>query len=285
MSNPNLASATIEAWPERKNSQYWINLKKEMVDVWKYRNVVISYVHTNLRVRYRKSFLGFLWSVLAPLMSYLVIGLVFSMNAKTKMDHFFLYMFSGSVFFNFISACITRSPSIMIDNENYLKKIYVPKLTFILNGLFLELTNFSLSVAALSVLGLVSGAFVIRPSWIVLPIPVFLAAIGMIGVCCLMSIAGVFFRDLIHIVPVVMQTLFFLTPVMYQARDFDNGLYSKLMYFNPIYHFIEFFRTPIVTGEWPAHEHVMFCSVFAPAVFIIGFLVLKKLDNRIVFKL
>ena len=172
----------------------------------------------------------------------------------------------------------------MLINETYIKKIYLPKIIYILNTCAYEFTNFTLSALTLFTLGCVVGALHFSPSLLVIPLQLPLLALTLLGISALFSVAGVFFRDLVYIIPQMTQALFFLTPIIYKPDIFPPWL-QTLIQFNPFYHLIELFRTPITEGQLAAPEHYFFAIGFAIVSFGLGYYTIKKYDNRIIFKL
>ncbi len=259
-------------------------LVQELADVWKYRYVVYSFVYTNVKIRYRRSYLGFLWTILAPLLHYAVIGVMMSMLLKNRMENFYAYYFSGAVFFSVINGVVGRAPFVMIQNEHFIKKIYLPKIIFLLNVVCYELTNFVLSSTALIGIGILSGAFHFH-----LTIPLaFLAlvflALFLLGVSSILSVVAVYFRDFTYITPVLLQAAFFVTPIAFNAEMLPEKA-RWLIWWNPLYYFLEMFRLPLVYGEVPAAKFYLVAGGLSLSMLMIGLLVLKKFDNRIVFKL
>ena len=189
----------------------------ELKEAFRYRYVVYYFVYTGLKVRYQRSALGYLWTVLAPMAYYLVLAFVFSQGMRVTMpgQNYFVYMFSGSILFGTMSNIFNQSCTVMIRNENFIRKIYVPKLIFVANQVFYEFVNFFMVLAALLVLGLVTGQVELSLRLFFLIIPVILAAFFSMGIGLILSITTLYFRDLIQIVPVVMNACFFATPIMY----------------------------------------------------------------------
>lgn len=256
----------------------------EFKDAWRFRYVIKSFVSTKLKQRYRRSFLGYFWTILAPFAHYAIIGFVMSHISRSSMPNYFVYMFSGSVFFSVISSVVTGAPMYLISNEHFIKKIYLPKIIFVLNTVSLEFVNFSLTAVALVLLGTVSGFIHFSSAYLYLPIPIFFGMLLLVGLSCLIAIAAVYFRDLIHILPAVMQAAFFLTPILY-AIDMIPEKYHKFIYMNPLYYLIECVRIPIVQGKFPPIIYtyaLMGIGIFA---FFFGMVMLKKFDNKIVFRL
>ncbi len=256
----------------------------ELHDCYRYRYVCYSYVQTNLRLRYRRSFLGFLWTLITPLASYAIMGFIFSYSMKIQVPNFLVYFFTGAVFFNFLSVGLGRAPLAMLENENYMRKLYVPKLNFVLNGIFLETVNFILGVSALLCLGLAFQKLSFHWSMLYLPVPIFITILTLVGATAFLSVMTVFYRDIKHVVPLLMQSIFFLTPIFYKIDSIPER-YQWAVKINPLYHLVESFRMPVVDGVLPPMEHLVFSLSFAIVVLTVGIYTLKKYDNKVVFKL
>ncbi len=249
-----------------------------------YRYVTISNIQITLRLRYRRSVLGFLWTVLTPLLQYIVIGFVFWYASRVQTENYFAYFFTGSVVFNIFSLTLTRAPGVMLANEHFIKKIYLPKMIYVLNLVLYEIVNFLLSSTALFILGLATLQF--HPSWSILFLPIALLIIipALIGICSFLGVAGVYFRDLNYILPPLMQAAFFLTPIAYQI-DILPIKVQKLMQLNPFYYFVELIRYPIINQSLPSLNIILVSSGISVFIFILGLWIIYKFDNRIVFKL
>ena len=260
------------------------SIKNELKNVYKFRFVTYAYVSTNIKLRYRRSYLGFLWTVLAPMTHYLIMGFVFTMLMGRNRAGYFEYYFTGALFFSLISGILNRSITTFLINEHFIKKIYVPKLTFIVNSVGIELTNFVLSGSALVFLGVIFGRIHFTPVCLLAIIPVILGAFALAGLSCLISLATVYFRDFTNIIPAVVQAMFFATPVIYDQSMIPEQ-YKALIYYNPLYYILELFRNPLLSNTIPPIEYYIFAALFSLVCFVTGILVLLKFDNRIVFKL
>lgn len=259
-------------------------IKSEIKDIYRYRYVTFSFIQTNLRLRYRRSYLGFIWTVLAPLLNYLVIGLVFSFLMRSQMENFFAYYFSGAVLYAAFASTLNRAPHFLIGNEHFIKKIYLPKLIFVLNGTLYELANFCLSLIALTFLGAIFKQLHLSIYAPLALIPILMLPLFLVGLGSIISVATVYFRDLGHIVPVIIQSLFFATPILYPRSMFPPE-YQFLIDLNPIYYFLETFRQPLIDGRIPDLKFYYVCFGLSIMSFAAGIILIKKFDNRIVFKL
>lgn len=259
-------------------------LAREIQELYKFRWVSISMVSSSLKTRYKRSFFGFLWSLLGPILNYLVVGIVFSLMMKGSVQNYFVYMFAGTVIFNLLSVTISHSTASMLGNENYIKKMYLPKSLFVVNTVALEYINFILALTALTFLGVVFQKLTLNWAYLFLPIPLISAFFFNFGIASFVSVTSVFFRDMVHVLPILLQAAFFGTPILYNVELIPER-FQKYLMLNPFYYFVEAFRYPIYKGELPPTEISVGLFVLSVTSFVIGFLLLKKFENKIVFRL
>jgi ABC-type polysaccharide/polyol phosphate export permease len=212
------------------------------------------------------------------------MGFIFSFIMANRIPGYFVYYFTGAIFFSIISSTLNRAPVFLIENEHFIKKIYVPKLIFILNGITYEITNFLLSAISLIILGMLFGKLDLSWHSFLIFIPIGLISFFLIGIGTIIGIATVYFRDLMHIVPVIVQAFFFLTPVIYEKSMIPEQ-YRFLVDWNPFYYFLEIYRLPLVYHQIPPASYYLICIALSLVVFFAGLLMIKKFDNRIIFKL
>ncbi len=256
----------------------------EIIETFKFRFVVFNFVQSTLKLRYQKTLLGFFWSILGPMLHYLVVGIVFSYTMRNGIANYAAYMFTGALYFNVISGVTSRSPIIFISNEHFIKKIYIPKMVFILDTVLVEIVNFLLGFLALLCLGLALNKVNLSIHYSIIPLAILLVIMLTTGIASIISVAGVYFRDLTHIIPVLLQATFFLTPILYQIEVMPPK-FQLLIRLNPLTYFIEIFRLPIVFNQWPQFDYILICSIISLLVFTFGLIVMKKFENRIVFRL
>ena len=233
--------------------------------------------------KYRKSMLGILWSMLNPLLMMLVMYIVFSQVFRFEIPHFPVYLFSGQLIFNFFSASTSEAMTSIINNEAVIKKIYVPKYIFPLTKVISASVNMGFTFIAFLVILSFSG---IGFHWtqLLVPIPIFYTFIFSLGIAMLVSSIAVFFRDLIHLWGVAMQVLFFLTPIMYPIHIIPDRI-MPFYWFNPMVHFVEYFRQLVMHGTVPSLWANMVCIGFALASFCIGTYVFMLNKDKYIFSM
>lgn len=260
------------------------DLIAEIKELYRFRWVTYSFVRSTLLLRYRRSFLGFFWSLLNPILNYIVVGMVFYLLSRGSTPNYFIYMFTGSAIFNLISVTTNASPYIMLSNEHYIKKIYLPKALFILNTILFELVNFVFSLSALVILGLLWGKLTLSWSLLTIPFVLFFVLLLNFGIAAFLSVTTVFFRDFAHITPIVTQATFFATPILY-TLDLVPAEFHELMKFNPFFHVVKCFREPFYSGQLAGPINYAVLILGSMTIFTLGFWVLKKNENRIVFRM
>lgn len=256
----------------------------EVSETYRFRGVVTSFVSSALKMRYRRSVLGFAWSMLGPILNYLVIGLVLSHMSRFEHPRYLVYLLIGSATFNYMSASFNLGINALIGNENYIRKIYLPKLIFPLNNVLMETVNFMLTFSAILVLSPFFGG--IHLGWGVLAVPfgVMFFVMFILAGAITLSVLGVYFRDLLHVLPILLQALFFLTPVVYPV-SVAPPIVQTMNKFNPVAHYISWIRGPLVDDALPSPLVLSAAAALAVFSLIFSLLLLKKFDNKVVFRL
>lgn len=247
------------------------------------RNVLSQLVAQQLILRYRRTVLGYLWTLINPLLMMSVMALVFATLFKADLKTFAVFLFAGMIPWNFFNSVVTQSGMSFINNEGLIKKIYLPKAIFPLSIAFALLIDSVLSFLALFVIILAIGGSL---SWSVLFIPAAFVLLFFfaLGVGFIMSIATVFFRDLQHVILIAMQGLFFLTPILYK-HDSLAGKVGWLVGLNPVIPFIELFRAPLYQAALPGTGIILQAAAISFSAMAIGLFVFLRQEKKIVFRL
>ena len=196
------------------------------------REVLSQLVTQQLILRYRRTALGYLWTLINPLLMMSLMAVVFSTLFKVDVKVFAVFLFTGMIPWNFFSSVSTQSGSAFIQNEGLINKIYLPKAIFPLSIAFALFVDSLLSFLALFVIIIALGGQLGWPL-LFLPVSFLLLFFFTLGCGLIMSIATVFFRDLQHVILVAMQGLFFLTPILYK-HDALAGKVAWLVGMNPV---------------------------------------------------
>ena len=232
--------------------------------------------------RYRRSVLGIIWSLLNPLLTMLIMTMVFSFLFRFDIAHFPVYFLSGQILFGFFSESSTQAMNSIVSNAGIIKKIYVPRYIFPVSRVISSLVNLSLSFVAFLFVIVVTRA---PMPWTILlvPIPIFYTVIFSLGVGMLLSSMAVFFRDLSHMYGIVITLWMFLTPIMYPVEILPDRVF-QLIHLNPMFHYITYFRALAIDGVIPGLWSNVICLGFALLALCIGlFATISKQDKYILY--
>ena len=245
--------------------------------------VVQNMVVQELRVRYQRSWLGFLWTMLHPILMMTTLTLVFSQLFRIKAENYAVYLFAGMVPWNFLAAALNECAFCIIQNEGLIRKIYIPKLVFPLAKMLVNLTTFMLSLVALFLLLKPMGAQ-FSLSLVFLPVVIVLFAAFTLGLGLIVAVANTFFRDCGHLVTVFLQAWYFATPIVYQIEMIPPEARWRF-WLNPAYPFIRMFQVIIVDGQWPHLTTILASAGIAAVSLGIGYAAFKSHENKLVFRL
>jgi ABC-type polysaccharide/polyol phosphate export permease len=188
-------------------------------EVWRFREVVKNFVSQDLKVKYRRSFLGFFWSLLNPLLQMAVISLVFSMLFKFPVRNYALYVLSGLVPWGFLAASIEGCTMSIVSAEGMLKRQYFPKLVFPLSVVMQNLVTFTLSLVVLvCVLAPITG-FKLSASLLILPFSFLFIVSVALGIGAVAAVLTVYFRDVQHLIAVFISVWFYATPIIWPLES------------------------------------------------------------------
>lgn len=256
---------------------------QQLMELHKFGFVLRQLVRQQLILRYRRTALGYLWTLINPLLMMTVTAVVFSTLFKLELKTYAVFLFAGMIPWNCFNSSVVQSGSAFINNEGLIKKIYLPKTLFPLSVSLGVLIDSLLSFFALFIIILVIGG---KLSFALLFIPVAFALLFFFtfGIALVIAIATVFFRDLQYIVTVAMQALFFLTPIMYK-KDMLGGKIAWLVSINPVVPFIELFRQPINSASLPSVSIIVHAVLIAAISMVIGLFVFIQNEKKIVFRL
>lgn len=252
--------------------------------------LLFNLVSRDFKLRYRRSVLGILWSMLNPLLMMVVMALIFSNIFRFSFDlyPFAVYLILGQTFFSVFQDGTNKSLRSIIDAASLIQKIQVDKIIFPTEKVVFAGVNFCFSLIAIA---LVMVFFGMVPSWQVVLVPVLLALLlaFTLGVSYIISALVVFFRDVEHLWSVLITIWFYFTPIFWPYDALAGNGFDwvfTLIQFNPMYHFVAAFRQ-IVTGislpsDIAVAPEFAICAFFAAVTLGVGLLVFKKLEKKFI---
>lgn len=242
--------------------------------------ILTSLVSKDFKLKYRRSMLGVLWSVLNPLLMMIVLTAVFSVVFRFDIPNFPVYLILGQTLFTFMSDATSGAMSSIIDSAPLIKKIRINKMLFPLEKVVFSLLNFAISLVAVAA---VIAFFQIPLTWNILLLPLLLFYIFLfcLGLGLLLSSLAVFFRDVMHLWGVVLTAWTYATPLFYPTSILTDWMWT-IMQFNPMYYYVTYFRDIALNGVMPSLGANVICLGCGVATLVIGFAVFRKQQKKFI---
>ena len=246
----------------------------------KFRPLLTELVSRDIKIKYRRSVLGVLWTLLNPLLMMVVLSIVFSNLFKFDIENYPVYILSGQVIYNFFSESTNSAMGAIIGNAALLKKVYIPKYMFVLSRVLSSIINVLASHCALLIVMLFTGVE-IHWTTVLFFIPMLLLSIFCLGIGFILAAASVKFRDIIHLYGVFTTAFMYLTPVIYALSLLPGWLY-KIVRLNPITNYLMMYRDVMINGAMINPLQLLVGIAEALVVLALGLLFFaKKQDNFI----
>lgn len=262
----------------------WINFKK-------YSFLLKQLVSRDFKVKYKRSVLGMLWSLLYPVMMMVVMSVVFSNVFKfsTPGVSYLVYLMSGLVMFNYFSEASNLSMSSVVGNFSLINKVYIPKYIFPLSKCLVVGINFLLTLIPLyaviifEMLRHPEFGMVLSFKHLLLPYSYLCLFLFTLGMGLLLATVSVFLRDMFYIYGIIITIWTYLTPIMYNLSVIENEVLRSLMKLNPLYHYVNFSRQIILYDQIPSGMSFLACAASALVVLLIGIIVFKKNQDKFIY--
>lgn len=244
--------------------------------------LVRNFLRQDMALKYRRSALGFVWSLLNPLLMLLVMTMAFSFLFE-RGENFSLHLFATLLPWQCLAACVGQGSRSLITSERFIRQVPVPVWVFPFRRSLFSLTEYLLSTLALTTIVWLVG-FVPTVALLILPLSVLcLFAFGF-GLAALSAVLVVFFRDAEHLVAVILRAWFYLSPILIPFTVIPEEL-EKWFKLNPTYYLLQMFDHPITLGLWPPTETIVASVGIASVTLLLGVFTLNRFKDDIVFRL
>lgn len=249
-------------------------MTKYIKNFMKFRPLLNELVSRDIKIKYRRSVLGVLWTLLNPLLMMIVLSIVFSNLFKFDVENFPLYLLSGQVIFNYFSSSTTSSMSAITDNASLIKKIYIPKYLFVLARTASSFINLLASFVAL-LLVMIAMRAEMHYTVVLVVIPIVLLVIFSLGIGLILAAVVVRFRDIMHLYSVFITALMYLTPVIYPLNILPEWI-RRIVLLNPITNYLVMFRDVMLNNSFPEMSYVVIGVIEAAVALALGLYVFYK---------
>jgi len=236
-------------------------------------------IKKEITLRYKRTYLGFLWSLLNPILTGVVLFIAFNIFMRFEVENFALFVMAALFPWTWFSASVTMSSNVFTGNVSLIKKVIFPKQFLLLATVIAQLVNFIFSLPVL--IGLVyfyGGSLTIE--WLIgIPILILIQFAIVYGLVLVISVANAYFRDLEYLINVLISLLFWMTPIVYPLEAVPEA-YQGILVMNPVTYLIQAWRDLFFnnTLNW---NNISISLVTAAIVLIAGLLIFKKFEKRL----
>lgn len=255
--------------------------KTGLIELLHYKELLRQLVIKDIKLKYRRSYLGYVWSILNPLLMMTVLVIVFSQLFRFDIPNFAVYLLSGQVLFSFLSEATTMAVSSIVSNAPLLKKTYVPKYIFTVSKITSSLVNLLFSLIALVLVMIFTQVSV---TWHILWVPVILLEVYIfsLGISLILAATAVFFRDIQYLWGVFISIWMYLTPIIYPVSIISEEYRWWYDNLNPMYGYVTQFRDVVLNGNPLPLEWLTQGFIVAFAFLFIGYWVFKRKQNQFI---
>lgn len=266
-------------------------MKKYIDSFMRYRFLLVELVKKGIKLKYRRSYLGLIWTLLEPLLTMIVLTFVFGSmlggnGGVYGRELYPVYILCGRLLYSCLSSSSKIGMRSIRSNQAMIKKVYVPKYLYPLSSVIYNYVIFMLSLIVLAIVGVVRG---IPLTWHIIEaiIPIFVLLIMCIAAAMLLSTICVFFRDIEYLWEVVLMLIMYCSAIFYYVDNIGSATVRMVIKMNPLYCIIENFRHVVLLGEslfTSASEiHMLiYSAVFSVVALIISIFVFKKNQDKFI---
>jgi lipopolysaccharide transport system permease protein len=243
--------------------------------IWRYRELLRSLVVRNLKVKYQRSLLGFVWTLVNPLLTVAILVLVFSHVVRIPLPHYWAFVLSGYFVWNCLLQTLNTGTYIFAEHSRLTRSVAFPSEILVFGAAGSRLLEFVAEIALILVLLVAFHHFRVPSSFALLPVLLVIQTLLVIGLALPIATLSVFYYDVQHALPIALTTLFYLSPVFYPAEMVPEA--ARPFYFlNPIAGLLTLYHEILYVGHMPSFSLLVGVGVAAILVYAIGHAVFHR---------
>jgi ABC-2 type transport system permease protein len=270
---------TLEYDSEKLSNPFF----REVTELWRYRDLLWLLIANSIKTRYKRSTLGIVWTLLNPLLNTLVLTIAFSQLMRFDVKSYPIYLLTGMIFWNFFAQTTLTAASTLVWGSGLLKRVYIPRTIFAVSTLGNGLVNYVLALIPLIIIMLALG-HPVRPSILLLPIPVLITSLFTLGIALFVSAMAVFFTDVVDLYNNLIQVWFYLTPIWYPLSIVPPR-WAAILRWNPINLMLEQVRAVIYDGVVPSWHSFLLTGIISLVVFLLGWWIFTKRVDELAYRI
>jgi len=247
-------------------------------ELFRYRELLWSWVIRDLKVRYKQSLLGIAWAILQPLSATIIFTIIFSRFVRVPTDGipYPIFYYSALLPWTFSSSSITFGVNCLVNNMGLVTKIYFPREILPISAVIASFVDF-LIAAVIYVGMMVFYRVPVGPNWVWVPVLILIQIALTLGVVLFASALNVFYRDIRFVVPLGIQLWMYLTPIIYPLNIVPERFRAFYM-LNPMAGLIDSYRRIILQAQWPDLTYILMTAVVSVGVLYLAYLYFKRAE-------
>jgi len=235
----------------------------------------------DFRKKYKRTFLGVAWSVLSPLLTLLVMRVVFTRFFGGDIPHYTTYLFAGNIIFSYFTEATNGGMMALVSNKDIFSKVNMPKYMFVLSTNLSTILNFVLSLFVFFLFAILD-AVVFRWSFFLLIYPIMCLFLFNVGISMILSAFNLFFSDTSYLYRIFTMLLMYASAIFYSVDSFSMRV-QRWFLINPVYAYIKFFRIIVIDGGIPSLPYFLLCGLYAAIALFLGIAIYKRYNNRFMY--
>ena len=258
-----------------------MNIKRHLNNFLRYKYLLFELVKKNIKLKYRRSYLGILWTLVEPLLTMIVLTLVFGTLFGKDDRTYPVYILCGRLLYSFFSSASKAGLKAVSGNAAMIKKVYVPKYIYVVAAI---ISNFVTFVISLVVLVGVAAVLRVEPTWHIVEglIPLVILFVMTLGIGPILATLNVFFRDIEYIWSVLTMLIMYASAIFYTTERVINTGNGWVFNVNPIYMCIANFRNAVLYGTAMNVDYCIHSAIFAVLSVIIGSVLFYKEQDKFI---
>jgi len=249
-----------------------------LAELWQYRELLRSLVIRDLKVKYQRSLLGLIWTLLNPMMTVAILVTVFSYIIRIPIEHYWAFLISGFFVWNFISQVLNNTTTLFSSHAALSRSVYFPREILVLSAAISKLVEFLVEIGIVLVVLFLFHYHSVPASLILLPVLILIQVTLAAGLMFPLAVISVLFYDVQHALPILITSIFYLTPVFYPASLIPEGM-RPFYYINPFVSLLSLYQTVLYEAAWPSLTLLVSVSAAAVCILVLGYRVFRQYEG------
>ncbi|MFN2433307.1 MAG: ABC transporter permease [Gemmatimonadota bacterium] len=258
--------------PSRPNAPAGASSPREL---WRYRGLVRALLARSLKVKYQRSVLGFLWTLVNPLLMIGVLALVFHYVVRLPIADYWAFLLSGYFVWNFVQQMLSTGTYVILEHAPLRRSVAFPSEVLIVSATLARLAEFAIELSLVLIALVLFHHHGVPPSLLLVPVLVLLQVLLALGLMMPIATLSLFYTDIQHALPAALLTLFYVSPVFYPAELVPESV-RALYFLNPLAGLLTLFQQVLYRGDWPSGALLAGTAAAAVLLASAGYLVFHR---------